>query len=215
MFLAIESGLVIGVAYGVKVTRCGTGDGRVNVPRMRTLAVVLLGALAACGADGEMGATGPQGPPGPMGAMGLPGPAGDAGPPGPQGPAGPPGDAGSPAEARIVADIHCGAILENTQLAFSYDASQFASGYVFASAAIWGSGWQSSGAKFYSPEQNGWATAPVNVTFDVYGQSTAGWWRFSLNRETLVVTAEYNDAELPNGKDTWTMTPDKCVVNRY
>lgn len=53
------------------------------------------------------------------------------------------------------------------------------------------------------------------ITFDLLGAINGGWWQLSLNRTTLVVTIENNDIDAPGGKNTWLMTPDKCVLNRY
>jgi hypothetical protein len=67
----------------------------------------------------------------------------------------------------------------------------------------------------FSPSQVGYQNAPVIFTFDVYGTATSGYWTLSLNRTTLVTSAVYKDAELATGSMTWTMTPDKCVLNAY
>lgn len=153
----------------------------------RAAAVAIL--IVACGGEGEMG------PPGPQGEMGAPGAPGDDG--------------------KISASIRCFGGLEGTDLAINYDAVQFSSGYVFASAMVTGPAFQSSGAVFYAPTQAGWATAPVTIVFDVFGTANAGWWDISLNRQTLVVTAKYTDSEVSGGMNSWATTPDKCVLNQF
>ena len=194
------------------------------------------GPVGPQGPQGPAGEAGPPGPPGPAGDAGPQGPAGEVGPPGPPGPAGdagPQGLPGTPGTAsdagtspsvdagaafdpsRITSSIHCGGSLENTNLIFAYDVAQFANGNVFASGNVAGAASQSSTALVYAPTQNGYATAPIIVTLDASGPADFGWWRLSLNRTSLVVTIEYNDAGMTPPKQTWTMTPDKCVVNTY
>jgi hypothetical protein len=55
----------------------------------------------------------------------------------------------------------------------------------------------------------------ASITFDATMNANAGWWDVRLNRTTLVVTIDYNDTDVMGGKRSWTMTPDKCVVNKY
>jgi hypothetical protein len=136
------------------------------------------------------------------------GPAGAMGPAGSSSPAGADG-------SKITGSIYCRGSLENTTLYFSYNAVQFGSGAVFASAAIKANDIQASGANFYAMAQNGWDAAPVSITFDATMNANAGWWDVRLNRTTLVVTIDYNDTDVMGGKRSWTMTPDKCVVNKY
>lgn len=68
---------------------------------------------------------------------------------------------------------------------------------------------QVSAASIFAPTQVGWATAPVLLRFDDTGAANSGFWEISLNRETLVVTIDYNDLDLAGGRRTWTTTPDK------
>lgn len=86
---------------------------------------------------------------------------------------------------------------------------------LFASGEVKNFTLSSSGAKFYAPQQTGATTGSVIITLDAFGAATAGWWQLSLNRTTLVHTAQYNDLEMPGGGKTYTMTPDKCVVNNF
>jgi hypothetical protein len=100
-------------------------------------------------------------------------------------------------------------------MSFAYSAAQYANGNVFASADIAGPSTQASNAVVYAPTQNGYTAAPVILTFDAAGTANAGWWQLSLNRVSRVVTIDYNDSDVDGGRMTWTMTPDKCVVNTY
>jgi hypothetical protein len=68
---------------------------------------------------------------------------------------------------------------------------------VFASGSISASDIQASGAVLFSPQQRGYASAPVIVTFDVYMGANGGWWELALDRTTLVTTITYNDSEQP------------------
>jgi hypothetical protein len=196
--------------------------------RGAVLYLFLLLSGACTGPTGPQGPMGPQGPAGDAGPQGLVGPMGPQGPAGEAGPPGPAGlgvDAGGPSvsvdvgptfdPSRITSSIHCGASLENTTLTFTYDVAQFANGNVFASGGVSGAASQSSTAVVYAPTQNGYATAPIIVTLDASAPADFGWWRVSLNRTSLVVTIEYNDAGMTPPKQTWIMTPDKCVVNTY
>lgn len=176
---------------------------------MRTTTTVLVALLAAA-CEGPAGPAGPPGPMGTMGTMGAPGPAGPAGPQGPAGSGGM-GTDGS----KVTASIGCTADIEGTTIGFAYNAVQFASGAVFAAGSIDSAGIQASAANIFAPQQVGYETAPVILVFDSAGAVNGGWWKLSLNRMSLVVTIEYNDTDVMGGKRSWTMTPDKCVVNRY
>ena len=186
------------------------------------------GDAGAPGLQGPPGLAGEAGAPGPAGEAGAPGAAGEVGPPGPAGEVGPPGpaaeagvpgpviDAGVAADpSRITGSIHCGGLIAEMTLMFKYDVVQFANGNVFASGNIANSATQSSQSNIYAPTQNGYVTAPVLLTFDTYNPPDSGWWAISLNRTSLVVTIEYNDGDMLPAKRTWTMNPDKCVVNNY
>ena len=187
------------------------------------------GPAGPAGVAGPTGPTGPAGGPagvaGPTGPTGPTGPAGVAGPTGPQGPMGSAGDAGmtsTSADAgaavdpsRITGSIYCGGSLQGTNIWFAYWAAQYANGNVFTSANISGPSNQASGALTYAPTQNGYTTAPVTMTYDSAGTANGGWWQLSLNRVSLVVTIDYHDTDVDGGLMTWTMTPDKCVVNTY
>jgi hypothetical protein len=96
-----------------------------------------------------------------------------------------------------------------------YDVAIFSNGMVFASAEVSNAAGGSSGSKIYSPLQVGSTTAAVIFTLDAFGAANGGWWRLSLDRATLVHTAAYSDSEMVGGGKTYTMTPDKCLVNMF
>jgi hypothetical protein len=100
-------------------------------------------------------------------------------------------------------------------LAFTYDVVQFGNKNLFISGQIESPALTATGTTFYAPSQNGWLTAPVFVVFDANAPADSGFWKLSLDRQTLVTTIEYTDADLAAGKLSWTLTPDKCVVNSY
>ena len=189
------------------------------------------------GEHGIQGESGPPGPPGPAGDAGPPGPSGEAGAPGPQGEAGsagaqgpageagPPGSPGSPggsvvidagpAGDKIAASIGCFGALQNTSLAFSYTADQFANGNVFAAGSVSGGAYGVSGSAFFAPTQVGYLTATVQFVEDVYPPADGGWWTISLDRSTLVTVITYHDVDIDGGMLSWTMQPSACVVNSY
>jgi hypothetical protein len=157
--------------------------------------------------------TGPAGPAGQTGTQGEPGLQGATGPTGPQGPAGGTVDAGDP--SRITGSITCTGSLSGQPYSFTYSVDQFANGNVFASGDIANSSIQASNAVMFSPNQTGYATAPVQVLFDAQAPADSGWWLLSLNRQSLVVTITYNDTDLPSGTMAWTMQPSQCTSNTY
>ena len=171
--------------------------------------IVLL--VTAVGCAGPAGPTGPAGPMGEMGTMGIQGATGAPGQNGANGQNGTNGTDGS----KITASIFCGGTLENTSLSFGYSVAQFANGNVFASGDVFGTTLEGTAANIYSPAQNGYLDAPVLFTLDSYGSADGGYWRLSLDRQTLVTVIVYNDADLASGTETWTMTPDKCILNSY
>ena len=116
---------------------------------------------------------------------------------------------------RIVSSISCNGQLASTSIWVTYNVSLMASGDVFAYAATQNNTQQIGASVYYSGQQNGAATAAVTFTDDYEATPVASWWHITLDRDTLVVTADYNNVDLPGGKNTWTMTPDKCVVNTY
>lgn len=145
---------------------------------------------------------------------GLLGPACGPGPQGPAGPAGPAGPVG-PAGNKITQSIFCGGPLQGTSLSCKYAVDIFNSGDIYASAAIYGAAFQIGDSVFYSKDQVGAATATVIFTYDPDQTANGGFWSISLDRTSLVTTAVLQDPDAPSGQETWSMNPNKCVVNRY
>lgn len=166
--------------------------------------IVLGVGLTLVGCAGEAGPAGPAGLPGP------PGPAGAAGPPGQDGSAGAGADG-----SKIIRSIGCFGSLEGTTLSCSYTVALTANGTIFASAGVRDPAVGASFANVYSPFQNGATDAAVIVSLDEATPANGGFFRVSLNRETLVTSVIYNDADVAGGTRSWTMTPDKCVSNAY
>jgi hypothetical protein len=115
----------------------------------------------------------------------------------------------------VTSSIICAGPLEGTTLLARYSASILSSGDVWSSAAVFGGAFEIGASAFFSSSQVGATTAPVQFTYDVAGTFNGGWWMLSLNRPTAVVTVEYNDADVTNGKQTWAWVPAKCIVNNY
>lgn len=116
---------------------------------------------------------------------------------------------------RIVASIFCQGSIPNSSLRVHYSAAVTSSGDVYASGAISTPGEQFSETKLYSAQQNGALTASIIINYDAITPLNGGFWVLSLNRDTLVHTAEYNDVDATGGKSTFVMTPDKCIKNVY
>lgn len=168
-------------------------------------AVLLLGATTSACA----GETGPSGPAGPPGSEGPPGPAG------PAGTAGTVVDGGSADPSKIVRSIGCSGTLEGTVLFFSYDVALAANGTIYASASVRDPSLGASGAIVYSPAQNGATNAAVIVPLDELPPANGGYFRITLNRETLVTSIVYTDVDATGGSRAWTMQPTQCVSNAY
>jgi hypothetical protein len=141
---------------------------------------------------------------------------GDAGEAGAAGAAGEQGEAGEAGvDNHIVSSIGCNGILSGTSVSVSYSAALTAAGDVFVTGEVAGTTSQASSAKFYAASQTGAVLGAVIVVFDLSGSSNSGFWRLSLDRSTLVVSATYTDTDYAGGGQTWTMTPDDCTVNEY
>lgn len=192
---------------------------------MKTMYLFLLLLVVGCSsADipktssvGKDGLNGANGTTGESGSAGAKGEKGDTGETGPQGPPGPGGPSGSGVDgSKITSSIFCNGFLEGQPgYLFSYNAVMFQNNNVFVNATIADSVFETSATKLYAPSQNGWSNATVSMQHDAAPPANAGWWMLSLDRQTLVVTVVYNDADLVNGGLGWTMTPDHCILNTY
>lgn len=165
--------------------------------------IVILLCLTGCGSVKE-------GPPGPAGENGATGAMGVAGATGVRGATGPTGDAAI--TTLIQASLFCAGQLATTGIYFTYSAVVFKSSDVFASGSIRGSQAEISNTKFFEKDQVGAVTATVQMEYDLQGSVNAGYWTISVNRATAVTTIVSHDID---DMTTYTMTPDKCVVNTY
>lgn len=141
------------------------------------------------------------------GAAGATGPSGAVGPSGAIGPAGKDGVGN-----KIGSSISCTGALQGTALAFIYNADQLDSGDVFINGSIYGNSYSINNSILYSSSQKGYLIAPVLIGYDADATPNGGFFQLSLDRSTLIVSINYKD---PDGDQAWTMTPDKCVLNKY
>ncbi len=117
-------------------------------------------------------------------------------------------------QARIIGTLACGGVLE-APISFFYAASLLSSGDVFASAEIFTPAVGTSSSAYFSAQQNGSDTGRVSLVFDLVGDSNLGRWSVSVERKSLVTTVLYEDPDTAGGSRTWSMTPDKCVINDF
>lgn len=152
-----------------------------------------------------------------MGATGATGPGGGA--TGATGPAGATGATGAPGDdveaTRIIESFHCSGLLENTLLAFDYDAILMSSNDLFATGKIRSLSVSATDAAYYAPSQNGWLTARVIVNIDVDGTNDAGFFTIDLDRSSLVTVIQYRESGGGPVAEAWTMQPSDCVHNFY
>jgi hypothetical protein len=169
--------------------------------RISLFAVLLVGVTTSACA-GEAGPPGPPGPEGPAGVAGPVGPAGSSG-------------GGGSDPSKIVRSIGCAGGLEGTALSFFYSVALTANGTIFASASVREPQIGASNTSVFSPAQNGSTDAAVLISLDEIPPANGGFFRVSLNRETLVTSIVYNDTDAAGGTRTWTMQPSQCVSNAY
>lgn len=139
---------------------------------------------------------------------------------GPTGPSGPTGAAGkdgqdATASSLVASSLYCSGQLEGTPLWFKYQAVVLKSADVFVNGGILDGLIEISGTAFYAKQQNGALTASVLFQDDLLGSANAGYWEIFVNRTTLVTSIVNYDSDAPGGKNTWTMTADRCVLNTY
>jgi hypothetical protein len=129
------------------------------------------------------------------------------------------GTASATASNAIKASLYCTGNftaqngLNLSGLSMYYWSTTNASGDTWASAAISGASFQIGNSNFYAAAQNGAATAAVNFVYDVVAPADGGYWTISVNRNTSVASATYNDADVAGGAVTWTFPP--CTVRNY
>ncbi|NCN39801.1 hypothetical protein GW916_00995 [bacterium] len=150
--------------------------------------------------------------------------AGCVGPKGDQGPPGAPGATTSDITAtsgKIVSTINCSGTVSGTGyldlegLGVEYDAVLTSSGDVYATAVVFDEGYQASGTSFYASKQAGAQTGLVLVNADYVGGQNGGIWKVSLNRDTLVTKAIYQDPSVVGGSVEMTFTPSSCTSQNW
>lgn len=158
------------------------------------------------GNDGEKGLAGKDGAKGSDGLDGFDGADGQDG-----------------TDNRIVASFLCQGTINSSNnqglsvgngINFSYSVAKMASGDIFVTGTISNASEQTSQTQFYSSQQNGAQNASVTITDDYYGSMGYGWWELSVNIQTGIPTAVFNDPSMPTSSTrTWTFTA--CTVNNY
>lgn len=118
-----------------------------------------------------------------------------------QGKDGAPGAPG--ASGKIVASIYCegqisagGGAASLDGLNIEYNAVLTAAGDVYATASVADEYAQYSGTQFYAAGENGSSTGAIYITADFHSGGDGGWWKISLNRNTLVTSVSYTDPSL-------------------
>jgi hypothetical protein len=146
---------------------------------------------------------------------GAKGDKGEAGEKGETGAKGDPGPTGQNIGHKVAYTILCSGPIESTSLYFSYKGVEFANGDVWASAKI-SDGYDGiQESVYFAATQNGAVTAPVQVQADRLGTANAGYWRFELPRDTLVLALVYSDADASGGSDSWSMPVSACQKSSY
>lgn len=116
---------------------------------------------------------------------------------------------------KVTLSITCQALLAGTNVTAVYNANVFSSGDLFVSATVHGFGFATGASLMYAATQINADTAPVAFVYDLAETGNKGHWKLSLNRETMIVSVEYTDADVANGKLTWQLTPPDCTVGDY
>lgn len=146
---------------------------------------------------------------------------------GPKGDPGIPGAPGANAQdinansGKIVSTINCSGMVSGSGhfylegLGVEYDAVLTSSGDVYSTAVIYDDAYQASGTAFYASGQVGSQTGLVQVNADYVGSSNGGVWKVSLNRDTLVTKALYQDPDVGGGEVEMTFTSSACKLQNW
>jgi len=114
---------------------------------------------------------------------------------------------------KIIKSFYCSGDIPETKFSVVYDLSIFSSGDLFVTGTVNSPGFEVSSSTMFSAHQQGAETAPVHVTFDLYGTDNGGYWKLFLNRVTLVSIVEYHDID--TGTLNWSKPASGCIVNNY
>jgi hypothetical protein len=116
---------------------------------------------------------------------------------------------------KVTMSITCQALLAGTNVTAVYNANVLSSGDLFVSATVHGFGFATGASLMYAATQINADTTPVAFVYDLAGPSNKGHWKLSFNRETMIVSVEYTDVDVANGKLTWQLTTSDCTVGDY
>jgi hypothetical protein len=112
------------------------------------------------------------------------------------------GDAGAVA----IGTLACGGSANG--YAFEYQVVEYSNGDVWTSCSV-DDGYAESGeSSFWFAGTNGAASGGCNVTMDVSGENTGGWWSFEMTATGGIAT--YHDAGDVADGDTVTLGADVC-----
>ena len=182
-------------------------DGSLTADEVTSNQVVCNGTNGIDGVDGQDGVNGQDGADGQDGTNGQDGLNGQDGADGQN------GTNGQDALPNyITSSIACAGALEGSSLYFNYSVAQFSLGEVFVTGGVYGDYTSVNASAMYSPNQVGFATAPVIFVNDALGTANQGYWTLSLSRETLITSINYTDID---GNLAWQMMPENCVVNDF
>lgn len=117
--------------------------------------------------------------------------------------------------AKITMSIRCKGQLTGTSVTAIYNASLFSSGDISVSASVHGTRAENGASRMYAAMQIDAATAPVSFVYDLAGADNSGEWKVWLDRETMIMSVDYTDVDVANGKLTWQLTPPDCTVGDY
>ncbi len=115
------------------------------------------------------------------------------------------GAPGAPGGGRITSSIYCEGTISGLAgaagtalngLTVEYNAVLTSSGDVYATSNVIDDYMQVSGTAFYAAAEAGAATGAVLVTNDMHNTGDGGYFRVSLNRNTMVTTIVYTDDSL-------------------
>lgn len=143
------------------------------------------------------------------------------GEPGESGEPGPAGEPGMDAEAgenigRIELTIACrGELTGTTSMVVLQQIVVFTDGSVFASAQISNGVTNASASALYAPSQAGSLDGGLVIPYDVVAPTAGGFWTVSFDVATRESVVVYDDVDVTDGSDAWTMPASDCIVNEY
>ncbi len=148
------------------------------------------------GADGEDGTDGRDGKSGKDGADGRDGQDGENG-----------------ASARVELTVACSGELLTTGLSYSYEAYVMTSGDVLVTGEVRDAQGSASATRVLTPEDDDYAEAPLDLTYDVDDEEDGGYFRIWLDREKAERQVEYfESADAADVATTWLHSSKGCTT---